>query len=128
MAFNCVGREWTARVTMEPNGPYLLEQIRRHVTLCFNSDALSALDSTHIYFGKISDHQSEACSNEIWVPVDVKSSIAYDDVWYVPFNRTTLTLWGRVPKPERGTWVGWPSAEKPIWWRNSRGGLIPAWN
>lgn len=106
---------------------YIHHQIRDHADHFFKKPARELLKLDLLRFlpyGQAVNTQGKM----IAIPIDIPIHRAPQDTWPVPFNNTKLTLWNKIDKPHTGDWQAIPNETAPLWYKNSSGTLIPAWN
>jgi len=106
---------------------YVHQQICDHAHLFFNEPAGELLSSDTIRF---LTYDQAVRSNEkvVAIPIDISAPKIPSDSWQVDFNNTKITLWNKINKPTSGDWQVIPNETTPLWYKNSSGTLIPAWN
>jgi hypothetical protein len=104
---------------------YLVAQFRVHGVLAFQPGRLDvALE--HVRFTAL-DEAVRARQPGIFVPIDIGAPSEPEEVYEVPFNGASLTLWNRTPRPSGDGWRTIPDAT-PLWHVHASGAVIPAWN
>jgi len=106
---------------------YLMDQVLAHAGRFFIPEAVGLLRE---YMPRFLPY-AQACAvsdKTVVIPDDLESTTTPEDIWKVPFNGTTLTLWNRVRPPESGNWRAWPGEDAPVWYRHQSGTFLPAWD
>ncbi len=106
---------------------YLKQQLINHISLCFNLDGKELLESRLIRFDCL-ENALNSTERTIFIPTDVPFNEAYDDIYHAEFNQTTLTLWNRLNLSAYDNWRPISDESAPLWYQNSSGTLISAWN
>jgi hypothetical protein len=110
-----------------PEIEYLQNQISNHISLFFNADGKSVVESELVFF--LPYGEAKATDNKaIVIPTDIPADRTQQPSYKVAFNNTELTLWNRLTPPSNGDWEAIPSESAPLWYRNQHGALIPAWD
>jgi len=112
---------------MTVEAQYLWDQMKRHASRFFTSEAARSLQRAKIYFGPYKEMLALR-EKAIAIPTDLPSTIAPRDIYTVAFNGTQVTLWNKLPRPEGSQWVGLPDEEAPVWYQHEKGAVVPAWN
>jgi hypothetical protein len=111
----------------EKQSRYLRRQIEAHISRFFSPDALRAIKNVAIDFISY-DEALRRREPAIVIPVDIDAPLIPESPYQVPFNGTFLTLWNQLPVPDGNEWQPFPTGETPLWYKNSFGTLMPAWN
>jgi hypothetical protein len=114
-------------MTSPPDVEYLKSQIFRHVGLFHTGEAVSMVSGANLRFMSY-DSAITQTGPAVVIPYDIQLTHEKPDPYSVLFGDTNLTLWNRVAKPTTGKWDAVPNDTAPVWYRNSSGTLIPAWN
>lgn len=113
---------------MHPNRiKYIQQQISDHATLFFDKAVSEILSSDLIRFLPY-DQAVNINGKKIVVPIDIPVPNIPQETWQVIFNNTKLTLWNKIDKPTSVDWQTIPNETTPLWYKNSSGTLMPAWN
>jgi hypothetical protein len=113
---------------MESPEQYLWRQILCHISLFFNTEALSLVESTKIIFTTL-NKAFTIRGPAIAIPTDIQFHIQPQSPYLIPFNGTHLHLWNPINPPTDSDWHGIPeNSEHPLWYIHASGTHIPAWN
>jgi len=104
---------------------YLEQTLRAHVRRFFTHEASTAFEAIPLRWCLLAEaaHPQERA---LFIPTDVASSPAPEDVWNVPFGPTRLTLWNRLPPPSSEWQL--QNHLAPLWYVHPNGAVMPAWN
>ncbi len=105
---------------------YVWDALQLLATFQFSSEYGARLRSAPVITGRLA---SLVTSREvaILIPSDIPSPLHPEMSWKVPFGATELTVWNPIGHPGPD-WSPVPAGAAPLWWRNNRGALLPAWN
>lgn len=117
----------TYGVASSVRSEYLRKQITSHSQVFFPSASAKLLSRDTVVFLPYGD-AIHATGNVIAVPDNLEHSAQPNTPYRVPFNGTELTIWNRIPRPPSEEWLALPNEETPLWYRNSSGTMIPAWD
>lgn len=104
---------------------YLNDLIKLHVHRFFTDEARSAFESIPLRWSNMAD-VAHPVDKALYIPIDVVAGTAPDDAWEVPFGKTKLTLWNKLPLPST-EWRLLDTAS-PLWYVHPCGAVMPAWN
>jgi hypothetical protein len=106
---------------------YLKEQIAHHIQLFFDKEICNIFNNTDILFCTY-DEVVNCKKKLIAIPINIPSPANISDSYSLPFSKTEIVLWDRLPKPDGHEWVCIPNQKTPIWYKNKYGTVTPAWN
>jgi len=112
---------------LPPEVEYFKGCIEDHIALFFNEKAKAVTGDNYLRFLPYDDAVALK-ENILAIPYDIPVPNKPGNPYKVSFNYTELTVWNKIPSPDKGDWTPLPDKSSPLWYRDSSGTLIPAWN